>query len=231
MCDILNIKQNREQREAFTLMYAKLVLSRYLKALEKKEKGYPQRKELKDAFEKTYADSKEKLKDWAFPRCCTEFDTKDEKDGITKFVIFNDFMEEVTNTKGGFSSLVTPKDISVQRIKQTIIDESVGFPIIESIRLGIKKYDLEDEKVATALTRLFYFSQEEQDTKLYDEDKKVINNEDKNPTMSFRFSLLLTLLVKENICPHFSIFAGFFTCFQNCSESKSNEVASRLVFL
>ena len=229
MCDLLPFGLTEKQRETFTNMYKKLVLVRFYKTVLKKKETF---KIINSEYEKEFKDmlkfDKESLdtieKDWTFPRCCSEFNILEKKN---KSLPFNDLLEEITNTEGGFLSLVPSTDIGAARIKQTLIEESGNLPIIEALRLSISNHEIHPQS-ARALTRLFYLS--DQTEKQYVEDIKLAA---KSKAFRERLlpQLLLTLLIKQNICPHFNILAAMFSCLQNCDNKDTKSVEAKMFLI
>ena len=234
MCDLLPFELTEKQRQAFITMYAKLVLTRYYKAVLKKTNSFklfvPDQKTKFDQFLAAITEDLNKIeKDWTFPRCCSEFNifqTTNKKNDL----VFNDFLEEITNTGEGFLSLV-PKDdaeIGAARIKQTIIERSGNLPVIEAFRLSVSKHILTEKNSARAMTRLFYFTNQTKEE--YEKEIKEANADDKFVEI-FLPQLLFTLLVKQNICPHFNLLAAVFTCFSGCTDDAQKDLKANMFLI
>ena len=130
-----------------------LVLTRYYKAVLKRKNAFeiinPDQKTAFAAFLSHIKQTQEEIeKDWTFPRCCSEFNIF--KKPYKKDLPFNDFLEEITK-EGGFLSLVPKKNavLGAARIKETVI---------ETLRISIRDYKLENVESARAITRLFYLT-------------------------------------------------------------------------
>ena len=219
MCDILKFKFRKESREAYAIMYATLVLTRFQHVMKNKKENYglPKIADEKEFQTLLGLDKKDAKKDWIALRCCDQL-INDEKVG------FLSFLERVSKTHGLASvSAVTfegnEANQIIYKVKKEILEaeNKISTPLLESLKFAVNTIDNVEIELAMALTNLFYYSKNENI-----KYKKNIQTLTENLPhvawlkMGYLLNIVLTLLVKQNICPHFALFMAYFACLENC---------------
>lgn len=259
-CEFLRIDPTNDQRKAFNSMFAKLVLYRLAKSRKDNPKpasGADSDIDPSDFFADTKNINTSKYdyrKDWTFPQCCNQY-----FQGPSGTTLFEDFLKEVSKL-GDIEINEVNEDSeytrSVLRLSEQILREETQFPqpILQSIQIGLDMFefklssDLKSNQermgLVSALTRLFYLPPNslanpfiESDIKLF---QKFYASDASDTYVRNRYTPLyfVTLLSRQNVCPHFSRFSAFLTCTANtskevgdCKDWKTGETNIKLLHL